>query len=130
MPKAIAIGIVCFAGKVLIDRRPVDAALGGLWEFPGGKILPGETPEACVAREVLEEVGLTVTVGELLAILEHDYSDFFVRIRAYLCHSESDAARAIACDAVEWVEPRELDGYTFPVANAPLIPLIQQRLCP
>ncbi|WP_245595913.1 8-oxo-dGTP diphosphatase MutT [Gloeobacter kilaueensis] len=127
----IAIAVVCFGGRVLIDRRRPGGVMGGLWEFPGGKLAPGESAAACVRREVAEEVGLAVRVIEHLATLDHAYATFSVRLQVFLCESESDEAQALACDAVAWVLPEQLGDYAFPEANAPLIPLVQRRLsCP
>lgn len=128
MLKRIVVGVIVFEGRVLIDRRPAGGALGGLWEFPGGKILVGETPEECVRREVQEEVGLDVEVCSELATIEHDYPEFSLLMTAYLCRTESNQAKPLASDEVLWIEPEQLDRYTFPEANRTLLPLIQACL--
>jgi mutator protein MutT len=117
----IAIGIVRYQGKILIDLRPEHVPLGGLWEFPGGKVKAAETLEQCVHREVLEEVGLEIKVIEPLVFVRHDYPDFSIDLTAFLCEASSDQAQAIACQEVRWVLPEELSNYTFPPANAAIL---------
>jgi mutator protein MutT len=119
--KQIAIGIVRYQGKILIDLRPEHVPLGGLWEFPGGKVKAEETLEQCVHREVLEEVGLEIKVIEPLVFVRHDYPDFSIDLTAFLCDASSDQAQAIACQEVRWVLPEELTNYTFPPANAAIL---------
>lgn len=122
----IAVGVIWRGGKVLIGKRPAHVHLGGLWEFPGGKVQAGETPEQCVRREVLEEVSLVVEVlGELLTV-QHDYPDFSIRLGAYHCRAEQGEAQALACDVVQWVSPDALGHYTFPEANRALLEAIKQ----
>jgi mutator protein MutT len=119
--KQIAIGVVRYQGKILIDLRPEHVPLGGLWEFPGGKVKAEETLEQCVHREVLEEVGLEIKVIEPLVFVRHDYPDFSIDLTAFLCEASSDQAQAIACQEVRWVNPEELTNYTFPPANAAIL---------
>jgi mutator protein MutT len=119
--KQIAIGIVRYQGKILIDLRPEHVPLGGLWEFPGGKVKAEETLEQCVHREVLEEVGLDIKVIEPLVFVRHNYPDFSIDLTAFLCEASSDQAQAIACQEVRWVLPEELTNYTFPPANAAIL---------
>lgn len=121
MNKQIAVAIVYYQGKILIDLRPAHVSLGGLWEFPGGKVRAEETLEQCVQREVLEEVGLEVKVIEPLVFVRHDYPDFSIDLTAFVCEASSDQARAIACEAVRWVRPEELVDYPFPPANAAIL---------
>ena len=104
-------------GQILIDRRPPTGMLAGLWEFPGGKVEPGETLEQALAREVMEEVGLTVDIGELLDVTEHAYSHFRITLHTFACTRVAGRIRAIACEAVRWVRAAELPDYPFPKAN-------------
>jgi len=124
MPKAIAVGIVWHGGRILIGRRPPHVPLGGYWEFPGGKVLPGETPAECVVREVREETGLTVEVLGELVRLTHDYPDFSIDLTALTCRALTADAQPLGCDEVRWVEPDELAAYTFPPANRAILEAI------
>lgn len=108
-------------GKILIDRRPADGLLGGLWEFPGGKVEPGETLTDALRREVREEVALEIEVGEKLYVVKHAYSHFRITMHVFLATHKAGRARAIACDAVKWVSPDALEHYAFPQANRQII---------
>ena len=116
-----AVGVAFRRGLVLIDRRPADGLLGGLWEFPGGKIERGESPADAVARELREEVGIEADVGEKIVVVRHAYSHFRVTLTAFRCRWRSGQARAIGCDAVKWVRPRNLRNYPFPRANQKIL---------
>jgi A/G-specific adenine glycosylase len=114
----IAVGVVIKAGKVLIARRKPDAMLGGLWEFPGGKMQPNETAAQAAVREVREEVGIDVAADEApFATVRHAYSHFHITLRAVVCQHVRGRPKAIGCDVVRWVAAEELDGYAFPRAN-------------
>jgi A/G-specific adenine glycosylase len=108
-------------GQVLIDRRPPSGLLGGLWEFPGGKVEPGETLEACIIREIQEELGITITVGDRLIVVDHTYTHFRVTLHVYHCQHVSGEPQAIECDEIRWVTLDELDQYPFPKANLQII---------
>jgi A/G-specific adenine glycosylase len=103
--------------KVLIDKRPTGGMLGGLWEFPGGKVTKGETLPDALAREVLEEVGLTIAIGEEIDITRHAYSHFTITMHTFDCTLVSGRARAIEVADVKWVRADELGDYAFPKAN-------------
>lgn len=105
------------AGKILIDKRRPEGFLGGLWELPGGKKKQGETFTAAAEREVLEETGLTVKAGKKLCVVKHAYSHFSVTLHTYACEPIGGKARAITCDAVKWVSPKDLDKYAFPAGT-------------
>ena len=113
--------------KILIDRRPEAGLLGGLWEFPGGKVEPGETLPDALAREIREEVGLAVTVGEEICVVEHAYSHFRITLHAFACELANPRSRprAIACDEVKWVAPAALKNYAFPKANHKILETLQ-----
>jgi A/G-specific adenine glycosylase len=108
-------------GRVLIDRRPDEAMLGGLWEFPGGKVQPRESLAEALRREVREEVGLEVDVECRLCVVNHAYSHFRITLHAFRCRRISGRARAIECSAVRWVSPDQLGQYAFPRANGKII---------
>jgi len=117
----IAVGVVWKRGKVLIARRREDAMLGGLWEFPGGHREKRESLEHCVAREVREELGIEIAVGEKFAAVDHAYSHFAITMHAFHCRHVRGTPRAIGCAAFKWVSPRALSEYAFPKANRMVI---------
>lgn len=109
------------AGKILIDRRKQSGLLGGLWEFPGGKVEPGETIEACIQREIKEELGIDIEVGDRLIVVDHTYTHFHVTLNVHHCRHLSGEPQAIECDEVRWVELAEMDQFPFPKANLQII---------
>src|SRR5437763_15979588 len=104
----VAAGLVFRDGKLLITQRPADAHLGGLWEFPGGKREPNETFEECLARELREELGIEVAIGELLESLTHEYAEKTVHLRFYRCQWHRNEPQALGCPAFKWVTADEL----------------------
>ncbi|PSB29555.1 A/G-specific adenine glycosylase [Stenomitos frigidus] len=108
-------------GQILIDRRRQEGLLGGLWEFPGGKVEPGETVEACIQREIREELGIEITVGDHLIVVDHAYSHFRVTLNVHHCRHVSGEPQAIECDEVRWVTLTDIDQYPFPKANVQII---------
>src|ERR1039457_4347577 len=117
----VAAALVFREGKLLITQRYADAHQGGLWEFPGGKREPNETFEACLTRELREELGIEVTVGELAESLIHAYPEKTVHLRFYLCQWEKHEPQTLGCSAFEWVTAAELKDYAFPAADARLL---------
>ncbi len=109
------------AGQILIDRRPQSGLLGGLWEFPGGKVEPGETIPACIVREIQEELGITIAVGDPLIVVDHAYTHFRVTLHVHHCQYVEGEPQSIACDEIRWVTLAELDDYPFPKANSQII---------
>jgi mutator protein MutT len=107
-------------GRILIARRPRASHLGGLWEFPGGKPKAGETPEAALRREIREELGAAITVGEPIETVEWAYPDKRVRLSFYRCAVEGEP-RPLEGQEIVWVAPGELHRYDFPAADAALI---------
>ena len=124
----VDIAVVLRGDRVLICRRRDDAPLGGFWEFPGGKREPGESAEACVVREVREEVGIEVRHCHSIVIIEHEYPDVRVRLHPHVCAHVAGEARAIGCQEVRWVEPATLREYRFPPANDVLIERLMAEL--
>ena len=116
----IAAAIVWDGPRVLIARRPEEGLLGGLWEFPGGKVENGETPAEAAQREVLEEIGAEISICGPADVVHHAYSHF--RITLHLFHARLASARRVkpAADR-RWVEPGELTDYAFPVANLDIV---------
>ncbi len=113
----IGIGVIWNEGKILIAKRHARDLLGGLWEFPGGHREPGETLAQCVRREVREELGIRVAVGDEFTVVAHGYSHFRVTLHVFHCRYVSGEPRAIGCAAFKWVAPRALARYAFPAAN-------------
>ena len=127
--QVIGIGVVINAvGDVLIDQRLEEGLLGGMWEFPGGKQEPGEPIEACIARELMEELGIVVSVGEALITLDHAYSHKKLQFVVHLCDWCSGDPKPLASQQVRWVRPEQLKDYPFPAANARIIYALLGRL--
>ena len=120
--QVIGVGVVInAAGEVLIDQRLEEGLLGGMWEFPGGKQEQGETIETCIARELKEELGIAVTVGDELITVDHAYSHKKLRFLVHLCTWVSGEPQPLASQQVRWVRPDDLGNYAFPAANARII---------
>ncbi|MCH7496765.1 MAG: A/G-specific adenine glycosylase [Candidatus Marinimicrobia bacterium] len=121
----VALGVVWRGDELLICRRPSDGLLGGLWEFPGGKLEPGETSAEAVRREIMEEVGLAVEVGPFIGTVRHTYTHFAITLDAYHCISRDGEARPLGCTQVRWIRLAELSRFAFPKANHKLFPLLK-----
>ncbi len=117
----VAAALIFRNGKLLIAQRHAKAHLGGLWEFPGGKRHPEETHEECLVREIREELGVEISVGELVEEIAHDYPEKSVHLKFYKCRLVSGEPQAIDCAAVRWVEKKELGDFEFPAADARLL---------
>jgi A/G-specific adenine glycosylase len=117
----VAIGIVHDRGRVFIDRRPYGGMLGGLWEFPGGKVEAGEEPEDALARELREEFGMTVEAKEALPPVDHCYTHMKVTLHPFLCRLTGMDPRAGEDRPFRWVLPEEFPGYPMPRANRKVI---------
>ena len=105
-----------------------EGLLGGIFEFPGGKQEPGETIETCIARELKEELGIAVTVGDELITVDHAYSHKKLRFVVHLCDWASGEPQPLASQQVRWVHPDDLGNYAFPAANARIIEALLGRL--
>ncbi|MEL6160572.1 MAG: A/G-specific adenine glycosylase [Cyanobacteria bacterium J06623_5] len=126
--KQIGVAVITDAdGKILIDRRKQEGLLGGLWEFPGGKIEPGESQEDCVKREIQEELGIDIEVGSKLIAIDHAYTHFKVTLNVFNCRHLSGDPQPIECDEVKWVTLAEIDEYPFPKANGQIIEAIRKQ---
>lgn len=108
-------------GRYLLGKRPPGGMLGGLWEFPGGKIENGETHEQALVREIHEEMGIGIEVGPHIATVHHAYSHYTVSLHLYRCTHTSGSPRTIYHSAVKWVPRSQFERYTFPTANHKLI---------
>ena len=118
-----AAALVDVDGRVLICQRPQGKQLAGLWEFPGGKVEAGETPEACLIRELEEELGIAVTHACLAPFVfaSHGYEGFHLLMPLYLCRRWEGMVTALEHAALAWVKPNALDAYPMPPADAPLV---------
>lgn len=117
----VAAGLVFRRGRLLITQRRAGTHLAGLWEFPGGKVDDGETFEQGLVRELREELGIHVHVHELWDDITHVYPGKTVRLRFYRCSLPEGEPEAIECAAIAWVSADELDGFSFPEADAHLL---------
>jgi len=108
-------------GKILITQRLDNVHLAGLWEFPGGKVEPGESLEVALEREIREEVGLEIRVIDEFFTVDHDYPAKSVRLHFFNCAVLKGEARPIDVADLRWVSPRDLRNYRFPPADADLI---------
>jgi mutator protein MutT len=124
--KVIGAAVIWRDGKILIDRRKPGGAMGGLWEFPGGKVEPGETISDCILREIREELGITIAVGEPLITIEHPYDSFIVALHVHHCQHLEGEPQPIECDEIRYVTVDELDRYEFPAANVEIINALKQ----
>ncbi len=122
----IATGVVYKRGKVLITRRQPEGLLGGLWEFPGGKVDEGETQEEACVREIKEEANLTVSVRSYLTRVRHAYSHFRIEMDVYECDYTSGRVKLNGPVDFRWVSLSQLDQFPFPKANLKFIPLLQR----
>ncbi len=121
----VSAGLVFRDGKLLITQRPTSGHLGGLWEFPGGKREPAETFEECLARELREELGIEVEIGELVESLTHTYPEKTVHLKFFHCRWKQHEPQPLGCPAFQWITPTELDHYAFPAADARLLQLLR-----
>ena len=125
-----AAALVDADGRVLICQRPEGKQLAGLWEFPGGKLEPGETPEACLIRELNEELGIEVKSACLAPFVfaSHGYDDFHLLMPLYLCRRWDGFVQKREHQALAWVEPMKLADYPMPPADAPLVAYLRDFL--
>ena len=126
--QVIGVGVVFnVAGEVLIDQRREEGLLGGMWEFPGGKQEPGESIEACIARELQEELAIAVNVGQELITVDHAYSHKKLRFVVHSCEWVSGDPQPLVSQQLRWVRPDDLGNYAFPAANAKIIAALLAR---
>ncbi|HBE20705.1 MAG TPA: 8-oxo-dGTP diphosphatase MutT [Cyanobacteria bacterium UBA11149] len=125
--KTIGVGVIWNDQRqILIDRRRAEGLLGGLWEFPGGKIEAGETVEACIKREIKEELAIDIEVGDFLITIDRDYSHFSVRLIVHHCRHLAGVPQTVECDEIRWVTLDEIEDFSFPEANSQIIAALRQ----
>ena len=117
-------------GRILLAQRPEGKSLAGLWEFPGGKVEHGETPEETLVRELDEELGIKTKVACLapLTFASHSYETFHLLMPLFVCRRFEGTARGLEGQALKWVKPQALRDYPMPPADEPLIPFLQDLL--
>jgi len=120
----VAAGLVFRDAKLLITQRPAGGHLAGLWEFPGGEREPAESFEDCLRRELLEELGIEVEVGELIESITHSYPEKTVHLRFFHCSWKQHEPQALGCPAFKWVRKEEVSQYEFPAADARLLQML------
>jgi 8-oxo-dGTP diphosphatase len=113
-------------GQILIDRRRPEGTMGGLWEFPGGKIEAGETVEECIKREIDEELGILIEVGKHLITIDHTYTHLRVTLTVHHCRHLTGVPQPLECDEIRWVSLHELDQFAFPQANIEIIAVLRK----
>jgi 8-oxo-dGTP diphosphatase len=125
-----AAALVDVDGRVLICKRPHGKHLAGMWEFPGGKVEKGETPEACLIRELHEELDINVVQACLapFAFTSHGYDSFHLLMPLYLCRRWGGVVRAKEHEATAWVRPNQMTDYPMPPADAPLVAWLRDLL--
>jgi 8-oxo-dGTP diphosphatase len=118
-----ACALVDTDGRVLLAQRPEGKQLAGLWEFPGGKVEPGETPEQCLIRELQEEIGIETDIPCLapLTFASHSYDDFHLLMPLFVCRRFRGIAQPKEGQTLKWVRPKQMRDYPMPPADAPLI---------
>jgi 8-oxo-dGTP diphosphatase len=125
----VSVALIDGEGRVLLQQRPKGKAMAGLWEFPGGKIVAGETPEQALCRELDEELGITVAEGDLTAFgfASHRYDTFHILLLLWTCKTWRGAPTARENQVLAWTAPAEMGRYPMPAADAPLVILLQER---
>jgi A/G-specific adenine glycosylase len=117
----VSAAVITRGGKVYIQQRLHGGLMGGLWEFPGGKRQQDETEEACLKREIKEELGVPVTIAKKLMTIKHSYTQFRVTLNVFWCPWKSGRIRATQCEQWKWVKYEDLNHYTFPAANVKIV---------
>ena len=125
-----AVALIDRDGRVLLAQRPAGKRMAGLWEFPGGKIETGETPEAALIRELGEELGIDTAESCLapLTFASHSYDDFHLLMLVYVCRKWTGTPRPLEGGELAWVRACRLRDYEMPPADIPLIPVLQDLL--
>jgi 8-oxo-dGTP diphosphatase len=125
-----AVALIDPDGRILLAQRPPGKSMAGLWEFPGGKVEPGETPEAALIRELDEELGISTHASCLapLTFASHSYPDFHLLMPLFACRRWQGTPRAREGQVLKWARVNELRDYPMPPADVPLIPVLRDWL--
>ena len=126
----VAVALVDADGRILLGQRPAGKAMAGLWEFPGGKLDAGETPEAAVVRELKEELAVDIAESCLapLTFASHAYPDFHLLMPLYVCRVWRGTPKPLQHQQLKWVQPREMTALPMPPADRPLVALLRDFL--
>ena len=126
----VACALVDPDGRVLLAQRPEEKNLGGLWEFPGGKMERGECPEDTLIRELREELGIEVKEPCLapFSFASHSYADFHLLMPLYICRRWEGTPQPKEHPQIRWVRPKDMSDYPMPPADIPLIPMLRDLL--
>ena len=125
-----AVALIDMDGRVLLAQRPDGKSMAGLWEFPGGKVEPGETPEKALIRELYEELGIDTWESCLapLTFASHSYDDFHLLMPLFACRRWQGTPQSRENQTLKWVRPQDLRAYPMPPADIPLIPILRDWL--
>lgn len=125
-----AVALIDVDGRVLLTQRPEGKSLAGLWEFPGGKVEPGETPEVALIRELQEELGIDTWQSCLapLTFASHSYDEFHLLMPLFACRKWQGTPQGREGQALKWVRANDLRNYPMPPADEPLIPILRDWL--
>ena len=125
-----AVALIDADGRILLGQRPEGKSMAGLWEFPGGKVELGETPEAALIRELQEELGIDTWASCLapLTFASHAYDDFHLLMPLFACRKWGGTPQSREGQALKWVRANELRDYPMPAADVPLIPILRDWL--
>lgn len=125
-----AVALIDRDGRVLLAQRPEGKSMAGLWEFPGGKVEGGETPEAALIRELEEELGINTWASCLapLTFASHSYESFHLLMPLFACRKWEGTPIAKEGQTLKWVLPKDLRNYPMPEADVPLIPILRDWL--
>ncbi|MBT8153553.1 8-oxo-dGTP diphosphatase MutT [Epibacterium ulvae] len=125
-----AVALIDPDGRILLAQRPEGKSMAGMWEFPGGKIEPGETPEAALVRELQEELGINTWKSCLapLTFASHSYEDFHLLMPLFACRKWEGIPQGKEGQTLKWVIPQDLRNYDMPPADIPLIPILRDWL--
>ncbi len=126
----VAVALIDVDGRVLLAQRPAGKPMAGLWEFPGGKVDAGETPEGALIRELAEELGIDVAASCLapFAFASHGYADFHLLMPLYVCRKWQGNVTPREGQQVTWVRPARLADYAMPPADKPLVAMLRDLL--
>ncbi len=122
----VTAAIIKHNDKILIAQRKENVNQALKWEFPGGKLEPGESPEQCLIREIREELGLNIEVMKIFDVISHSYEDRHIILLCYLCRFTGGSAQTLDCRDFRWVEPSKLHSYDFAEADWPIVSSLQK----